>query len=257
MPHISGGMAAQNEEAEMVWASGNAAGRRLFFKFGSNGAVPNGSSADVTTNGAIVWPTTAETIRVKAGGDAADTAAGNGARTVVVEGLDQNWELTSTTLTLAGANASAASSGQFRRIYRAYVSTAGAYTGTNTGLITIENTSSTQVLCTIEAGIGQTMTSQFTVPAGYTGYINSIHITSDATKSARVYFWRRSSADTVSAPYSPKRLMANWIAVSSPIQQAFHTYITLPEKTDIWVSAYGNGAQTTLEFSYDIAIVKQ
>jgi hypothetical protein len=46
----------------------------------------------VTSAGAFNWLTAASAVRVKAGGDTNDTAAGTGARTVLVTGLDASFE---------------------------------------------------------------------------------------------------------------------------------------------------------------------
>jgi hypothetical protein len=60
-------------------------------KFGANPAVGNGAFEDIWYNGgSYTLLTSAETVRVKAGGNAADDSAGAGARTITVYGLDEN-----------------------------------------------------------------------------------------------------------------------------------------------------------------------
>ena len=91
-------------------------------KFGKNNSVSNASFetiwAGADLGGATVYTfaTTAETLRVKAGGNAADTSAGLGAQTILVEGLSATYEEISETVTLAGASASAATTATFTAI---------------------------------------------------------------------------------------------------------------------------------------------
>lgn len=245
------------ETANMGWAQGKDPNRFIVSKFGANPSVGNGTEEDIWgVGGSFAWPTTAQTVRVKAGGNAADDAAGAGARTVTIEGLNQDFVVTTETLTLAGASASSASTTTFFRVYRAFVATTGAYTGNNTGVITIENTSSAQVIISIQAGAGQSQTSQYTVPAGYTAYLIRANISCEATKPATVTFWQRRTAQTVTAPYSAKRMIATWLSVTDSVARVFDSHISFPEKTDLWASATGNGAATAVEFAYDLILIR-
>jgi hypothetical protein len=86
----------------------------------------------------LTYTGTAKAMRVKAGGNAADTAAGTGARTVTIQGLDENFAIAQETVTLAGASASAATTTTFSRVLRVFVATTG--TGrTNASTIDIED----------------------------------------------------------------------------------------------------------------------
>lgn len=59
-------------------------------KFGDNPAV--GTTYEIIESGGGVypWPTSAQPVRIRAGGNAADTAGGAGARSILVTGLDEN-----------------------------------------------------------------------------------------------------------------------------------------------------------------------
>ena len=70
---------------------GKIPGYSLVHKYGRNPAVPNGTWAFINQLGFTSWPLSAATkVRIKAGGDAADDAAGNGARSVIVQGIQTN-----------------------------------------------------------------------------------------------------------------------------------------------------------------------
>lgn len=111
-------------------ARGRYPGVATFQRFGHNPAVPNTAFEPIWSNsGAYAWPTAADSFRIAAGGNAADTAAGAGARSVVVQYLDADWKIQTETLVTAGASASASSSGTAIRFIRAWVGASGTYTG--------------------------------------------------------------------------------------------------------------------------------
>jgi hypothetical protein len=159
-------------------------------KFGANPAVGNGAFEDIWYNGgSYTLLTSAETVRVKVGGNAADDSAGLGARTITIYGLDENWAEQSETITLAGASASSATTTTFIRINRAEVATVGTANAANTGNIVVEGVTSSTVLANIEAGYGRTQLSMYAVPANKTLYITAFKISVGAADSADVRLW--------------------------------------------------------------------
>lgn len=231
-------------------------------RFGYNGTVPNGSFDDVWSYGPTVgtypWPTTAETIRVKSGGNAADTSDGAGARTVIVDFLNATGVQVQETLTLAGASASSATSSTCTRVIRAWVATAGTVLSNNTAGILIENTSANQILAAIDTGVGQTEMTMYTIPLGYTGYLTRIHadVSIGTNKDADIRMWQRRDALTFAAPFGAKRLVRRWTAIQGESVDDFDIYQVFPALTDIWVEAQGNGATTEVDIDYDMIMVK-
>jgi len=122
-----------------------------------------------------VWPTpttsNATPLRIKAGGNANDTAAGSGAREITVIYLDTNLAVQTETLATAGASASSYTSGNVFRLLRAYVSASGTYASASGGFshsasITLE--SSSEDWATIDATDivrAQSQIACYTVPA--------------------------------------------------------------------------------------------
>jgi hypothetical protein len=237
--------------------------RQTVHKFGSNDTVPNGSYSDIWTYGATDatynWPTTAETFRVAAGGNAADTSDGAGARTIQIVYLDGNGRQEQEQLTLAGASASAATSKTATRLIRAYTATAGTYGGNNVGDIVIENTTSNQVVGSISAGIGQTQMSMYTVPLRYTAYVfkTGVDIAAGLNKDADVRMWQRRDALTWTAPYCGTRLLHQWTAAQGNVVADFDTPLVLPELTDVWLEAQGNGSATAVDCYYSLYLVQE
>jgi hypothetical protein len=139
--------------------------------------------ASVSSNDAIVsgtqemWPTTGlRTLPTSAGqfsivSDSAEddpdeaTPPGTGAWTVVVEGLDSNYEEISETVTLSGLTPVLSVGTDWFRINRAYNVTAGT-DAVNAGDISISIGGDLQAL--IEATQGQTHQTHYTVPADKT-----------------------------------------------------------------------------------------
>lgn len=225
-------------------------------KFGKNAAVPNGSFAPIVLGGDLNFLTAADTVRVKAGGNAADTAAGAGARSVTIQGLDANGIEISETVATAGASASSSTARSFLRVYRAWVETAGTYGSANTGLVTIESTGGTELI-EIGAEEGQTQFCCYTIPAGYNAYIMGLFASVDAGKAADIAVYTRNDITTTSAPVKAKRLkyyidgLLGDINIESRVPIA-----TLDEMTDVWVEAQGSGAITEASANLEIVLIE-
>lgn len=113
----------------------------------------------------------AEAINIVSG-SANDAAAGTGARTLRVEGLDASGTYVEETFTLNGTTP-VVSSSTWLRVVRAFILTAGSG-GTNAGAITIKhNVTTANVFAVIKASRGQAMLAVFTVPAGRTARVTS------------------------------------------------------------------------------------
>jgi len=230
-------------------------------KFGFNSTVPNGTFADIWTYGptdnSYNWPTTTEKFRIKAGGNVNDAAAGSGAQNIVLEFLDATGVETVETLATAGSSASATTTVTGRRINRAYVSGVGTQFAANTGIILIENESTGAVVASIDEEMGQTQTSMYTVPLGYTAYITraEVEVAIGTNKDADVRLWQREGAYETTAPFSSKRLVHQWEAIQGDASFRLVSYRPIPALTDIWMEAKGNGATTSVDVNYDLFLV--
>lgn len=182
-------------------------------KFGRNTAVGT-SFVPVALGGVYQTPQSgsATTLRIKAGGNANDTAAGTGARAVTLQGLDENFALVEETLATAGASASSATTTTFTRLFRAWVSSSGTYAtaaaGSHSGNIVIENGAGGTDWLTIDStGFpkGQSEVGAYSVPAGSTAHIFLTDVTIDSGKTVDLLFFHRAGADDTSAPYSAMR----------------------------------------------------
>ena len=136
--------------------------------------------------------TTAFTVTVSSA-SANDTAAGTGARTVLLSGLDANWNLQSETITLNGqTGVTSANSYIFVNTLQVITSGSG---GTNAGIIYIgTGTITAGVPATkyvaILAGYGISRSGFFAVPANYNFVLrNGLFKNSDTSLSCIIRTW--------------------------------------------------------------------
>lgn len=226
-------------------------GVTVLHKFGSNSACSTSEEGIHSLGGAIPFTSSADTVRVKAGGNANDTAAGTGARTIVVSGVDANFATSSETITLAGGSASASTTASFMRVTRAFVSGAGTYGAANAGDIIIQTTGGTDLI-QIDASKGQSQTTLFTVPAGKTGYILGYQGNSSSAKPNTIKFFIRNSADDVTAPYSPYRIQSTRSELSGSFDEQFRVPLRVTEKTDIWATCLMTTGAGSADVEYDV-----
>lgn len=196
----------------------------------------------ITTSPEALWPaggtytgflTAATTIRVAAGGNANDDATGSRARTVVVEGLDANFEPVSETITLAGASASSATTASFIRINRAYVEDCGTYHSSNQGAITIENSGGGTTLALIDANRGETQQGIYTVPAGKTAYLCRFEAETSGACDVAIFVLREADDSTV--PVRANRLQSEFAGLNGTGVREFGCPLPIPEKSDVYM----------------------
>lgn len=237
---------------------GSIAGHSLVHKFGRNAAVPNGSFEGINQlSAAFNFLTAATTVRVKAGGNAADDAGGVGAREVTVEGLDDTGAYASEAIATAGASASSATTTSFWRVFRVYVSSCGTYGAANTAVITIENSGGGTDLIMIAAVEGQSQYGAYAVPLAKTGYLLSVKVEADAAKAADfILCIRENLTDASSAPFSPRRIKFYWDGVlGSDTLDPNSPLLVMNALTDVWIEAEGGGAATEVSCDFEILLV--
>ena len=198
----------------------------------------------------------ATAVRIKAGGNAADDAAGGGAREIEVTGIDTTLAEVSETITTAGAGASSATSAAFWRPYRLIVTAVGTYTAANTDDIVVENAAGGTDLIMIAAGKGRSQYGRYSVPTGKTAYLLSVHVTVDSGKAANIRMCTRESLTDTSAPVKSVNLRLYWDHITGTF-----TYVprsptfALPALSDIWMEAWGDGAASEVTVDFELLLV--
>ena len=131
-----------------------------------------GYQANVTTTSIPVWenattytfPASAATANV------ASSSANDVGATVLINGLDSNFNPLSETVTIASGNTVTTNS--YLRINSLFLTKPGSGFNTNQGNITVKQGSNT--LAQINTGVGKSQSAVYTVPNGYTFYLDYV-----------------------------------------------------------------------------------
>ncbi len=212
------------------------------FKVGHNDSV--GTSFVCISPGGLCRlpkPSDATTLRVKAGGNVADTADGAGARSVLLQGIDETGAAIEVVLALAGVLASASTSQLFMRLNRVIVIETGVYpTAFNVdgavADIVIENTAGTEDWVTVSVNGHADCQSQmgfYSVPAGHRAYLSSLNMFVDTNKSVDLLLVVRQNFMDETAGYTPVRVGATIAGVEGHVNIPFTEPPRFAEFTDI------------------------
>lgn len=220
-------------------------------KFGMNPSVGNSIETIWWTGGLYTYLTSASTIYVTS--DSLNDGTGQtGARTILVQGLNSDYEEITSIVTVGGG----ASTAQFLRVYRAQLYETGTL-GNNAGILTISTGSggTGTVLAKIGGngtgvnfiGYGQTFLGLYTVPAGYNGFLTQWVVGSDTYNSPVTAFLTIRESD------NQRRLLTKDVM---KIAGGLHTKnynvpLKIPEKTDIEIRAF-NQAGTGVSSTFNI-----
>lgn len=241
--------------ANIPIASGLVDGYSAIHKFGRNPNVGNVPETIWMHGGIYQYLGVGSDSTVYAYSASSDDGAGNdGAQTITVQGLDNNFNLIEETITVNGA----ASTASFLRVYRAFVATAGVLT-TNDGNILISTAAAGAgtVLADIgvigggqTTGLGQTQLALYTIPAGKTGYLTTWNVGVAPMNNAVTVTLLARELDG-GAPFRTRDIMD---IVGGYTTQNYSIPLRFPEKTDIEVRGTG-GNGSTISSSFDIVLV--
>lgn len=187
----------------------------------------------------LVWPVTADNITVVST-SALDTALGDGARTVLVSGLDDNFDPLQESIALSGTTP-VTTTGEFVRVNQLVVLEVGLYNGGNEGLITATHDSdgSEQALIQILKGISQK--SHFTVPSGFFIVFQNVTIGSDSSKVATYEFLARANTTIPpTAPLFPILEPVTLAGVAATTEMRILNGRAVAGRSDVWVQGSAN-----------------
>ena len=114
------------------------------------------------------------------------SSASDTAVSVFIDGLDADYNMQNETLVLTNGTVGVTTVKSYRRINNMRI------TGTTpaVGIIRLSNTGKTTTYAQINIGMGKTQWSMYTVPAGYTFYLNRVTAAASATSAAKVLGYR-------------------------------------------------------------------
>jgi len=208
----------------------------------------------ITPVGNLSYPAAALQMTVSSA-DADDTSAGTGARTVLITGLDANYAVISETVTMNGQTA-VTTTNSFLRINAMLVTTAGTSLA-NEGIIYIGTGTVTSgvpatIYNVIAAGFNNATSSQYTVPAGYTGYL----------AVARIGLAQDAGTTLITA--RTRFVGTNGIALTGPVIVTnngistidFPYPIAIAEKTRIQGEAIGGAVDNEAAGFFELVLIK-
>jgi len=243
------------EHTDLAIARGFTKGHRALYKFGYNPDV-NGEEETVWAQGGdFPYPTSAVTMFVSST-SANDANGGTGANSILIQGLDENYDEIEETVFLNGQT-QVATQLAYLRVYRAFVTLAGTG-GTSGGTIYVGSSGATggvpntTVYSNLSFG-NQTQIAAYTVPAGYTLYLDDINFTaalSQANKTATCSFVSRTFGSNVFRTRLINVLQSNQLIAKFEYPQPF------TEKTDLECRVSTNTINNAIGASFQGVLIK-
>jgi hypothetical protein len=242
------------EPFELQVARNQIQGHRSVVVFGFNG--------DVDTTQVSVWPLAslipfpAAALQMTVSSTSTDDAsAGTGAQTVVVQGLDADYNEVTEIVTLNGQTAVTMTASLLRVNY-AYVATAGSgnsaagdiYIGT--GVVTTGVPAT--VYDIIKFDYNDTTTGSYTVPAGYTAFISQGLFSAGQAGGSNQVQGRLTTRGTDNI----RRTVALTTLNNGVADYAFEYPLPVPEKTTIEATAIGSANNNSVSSLFVLVLVK-
>ena len=243
------------EHTDLAIARGFTKGHKALYKFGYNPDV-NGDEETVWAQGGnFFYPTSAVTMFVSST-SVNDTNGGTGANSIIIQGLDENYDEVEETVLLNGQT-QVATQNSYLRVYRAFVTLCGTG-GTAGGIIYVGSSGATGGVpnTTVYANLSfgnQTQIAAYTVPAGYTLYLDDINFTaalSQASKLVTCVFVSRDFGSNVFRSRFINVLQSNQLITKFEYPQPFY------EKTDLECRVSSNTTNNAVAASFQGVLIK-
>ena len=244
-----------SEPFELQVAQGQIAYHKHIYKFGQNSVVGNSVETIWQQGGLYSYPPSATTMTVSSS-NTNDTSAGTGARTVLISGLDGDYNEISETITLNGQTA-VTTTNSFLRVNRAIVLTAGSGAA-NAGIIyvgtgTVTTGVPANVYTTINGdGTNQSLQAFWTVPANYDAYIYQTNISTGNSSNTPAVLKTLLVARPHGGVFNTKEVI---VLTDGNHLQKYSFPITLTEKTDIEFRAESSSASVNFDVSASMSIL--
>jgi hypothetical protein len=246
---ITGGSTVNDIPFYLAVQQGKVPGYSMVNKFGYNPSIGSGSFETIWETGDnYPYQSTAVTVDVVSD-DTNDDVAGTGARTLRIQGLDGSYNFAEETVDMDGTT-TVTTTQTFLRVFRMSVETAGS-SGNNEGTITVTYTGGSDVAATISEGNGQTLMTLYTIPAGYTGYLLSMNISSGKDQEMDFKFIQRINEGS-NGGFQTKQFLNVRGGQTTVI---FNAINVIPEKSDIYVSGKASSTSSS-SASFDLLLVQ-
>jgi hypothetical protein len=245
------------EPFDLQVSRGQIQGHSAFCHFGINTNVATSNETVwIGSSGIYAFPTVASVMKISSSSNN-DDAAGTGARTILVSGLNANYELVEEIVALDGQTA-VNTTNSYIRVNKMTVLTAGD-TGTSAGNIyagTGDVSNGIPFVVVNQTGVlaNETESSFYTVPAGYTAFL---------------YAWTMSSGNITADEWTRFTLRvrpfggvfgvkAQYHIAGSGIYECMVIYpVAIPAKADIDVLAATSDGAASVSSQFQIVLVKE
>lgn len=230
-------------------AQGRVPGYSSFSVFGYNPDVDQTEESVWPDGGMVPHPTTDSQLTiVSTSTDDDGDPAGDGARTVYIEGLDENYEIVSETVTMNGTTG-VTTTNSYMYVNQFYVATVGSG-GANAGEITAKVGATLYDI--IATGYNQRTTAHYCVPAGYTAYLLEGVFTAgqDSGSTGVTGYLKQHGPDGI------LRVGAVASLNNGSIQYDFANPYVVPEKNCIGASAIGAANNNLVSAFLNILLVQ-
>lgn len=207
-------------------------GHRRIVGLGNNPSVDTSTlPEDITSTGGLyTFMDTAAPLELVSD-NAADSAAGTGARTVTVSGLDANYKEVNQVITLNGLTPVAIPV-SLLRVNRLVIASAGS-NKTNVGTVVCRRVSDALNQRTMPVGFGVSRAAMYTVPAGFTLSVNqyfaSINRSGGTARSASMITMHQTPTGMQFSPFEFT------VETSSPMFFESLPGTIITEKMDFWL----------------------
>jgi hypothetical protein len=245
----------RHEDFPLQVSRGQIPGHRNVTVFGFN---PDVDSAQVSVwplPSLITFPATALQMTVSSS-SANDTSGGTGARTIVVQGLDANYNEVSETVIMNGQTAVTMTNALLRVNY-VYVATAGSGNGAAGDIYIGTGTVTTGVPATvydiIKFDYNVTTTGSYTIPAGYTGYVSQGLFSAGQAGGSNQVQGRLLTRGTDNI----RRTAAITSLNNGVADYAFEYPLAVPEKTTLEATAVGSSNNNACSSMFILVLVKE
>jgi cephalosporin-C deacetylase-like acetyl esterase len=235
------------EPFELQVARNQIMGHSAVTLFGYNGDLDQTEESVWPNGGTVPHPTTASVLDIVST-STNDDAAGTGARTVFIEGLDNNYNVVSETVVLDGTTV-VETVNSYLYVNQLYVATTGSG-GVNAGEITAKV--DTTLYDLIAVGYNQRTTAHYCVPAGYTAYLTQGAITAgQASGSTSITaFLKQHGPDGI------LRVVAISTLNNGSIQYDFAYPIAITEKSCFGATAVGSANNNSVSAFFNFVLIK-
>jgi len=243
------------EPFELQISRGQIPFHKTVFKFGYN-AVVGATKETIWEQGGLYAYPASVTVMTVSSSSTDDTAAGTGARTVEVFGLDADYNEINEVVTLNGQTA-VSTTKSYLRINRGIVRSAGSG-GANAGTIyagtgTVTTGVPANIYLTINGdGDNQTLMSLWTVPAGYTAFLTKMSLSTGTSTNTKAVV----NASLVARPYGEVFQIKERFTITDGAHEQFYTFpLRFTEKTDLEMRAFSSSGSVDFNVSASMEFV--